>query len=636
MESSTPSKEDESFKFNLQEEPKSRLLQLPDYLIENYIFPYISGKELFFNVRRVHPYLHDIVKMSWGNSIKEEMFSQLKNLALIYEKDALTKAYEFKLQYLLNYRNLIMLYNLNTNIIELIENITDYISNENIYKLLLIFVGIFVGNNLLDIIMDESIDIESKRLVLVESFKTEEISEDYKVRINIILDINNASHLEDLLFNGLNATFSEIDRENVENVNESCRIVYSFLQGLIEFQILKKDVNSLKNKIDNLFQKIQSETEQWPKKKQFYENAYKLLLYSKSSSIKSNYIEKLFNFYSIRSPMNEYKEESYALMVELRNCMEEKKVEIMRRLNNESNNNSPYNSNILTEINEILFKNILNRRLLLTKKIAISENFFNVFLECGLLNINITIKKDTICQIKNQDIRIDELLKCLLLTSHTYPNDINTDTVIKIYALLKISLEEDKNLFVISKEEREKQNEISPENRKKIEFLKKQKEGLIKQKEKAEQMLNVLKLFTDSQEKYLDNQNKYKPILYILLKINEKKDIKIERIEELLRKENIDNDTFTEEEINKEEFEFIEKMEVNYNLFKEIENALMNKINDFFKQENIVTKKLLSEENDEEEKDINSTEDTNDNSNNIDAKSNNINYDEKNNQEDSK
>ena len=91
---------EESFKFNLIDDPKSRLLQLPDYLIENYIFPYISGKELFLCVRRVHPYLHEIVKNSWGNSIKEEMFSQLKNLALIYEKDALTKAYEFKLQYL--------------------------------------------------------------------------------------------------------------------------------------------------------------------------------------------------------------------------------------------------------------------------------------------------------------------------------------------------------------------------------------------------------------------------------------------------------------------------------------------------------------------------------------------------------
>ena len=580
----------------------------------------MTGKELFFCVRRVHPYLHEIVKTSWGNSIKEEMLSQLKNLALIYEKDALTKAYEFKLEYLINYRNLIMLYNLNTNIIEQIENCTDYISNDDIYKIILIFLGIFVGNNLMNIITDESVDIDSKRLVLLESFKTEEIIEDYKARINIILDINNASETENMLFYGLNATFVEIDRESVENVNESCRIIYAFLQGLIEFQNLKKDVNNLKFKIDSLFKKIQFETEQWPKRKQFFENAYKILLYSKTSTIKSNYIGKLFNFYSIRSLMNEFKEESYALMVELRNNMEEKKGEIIQRLNNESNSESHNISNILSEINEILFKNVLNRRLLLTKKLTIAEQFFDVFLECDLLSIK--IKKDTIVQINKQDIRIDELLKCLILTSNAYPNDINTDTIVKIYSLLKISLEKDKNLFVISKEEKEKENKINPENKKKLEFLKKQKEGLIKQKEKAQQMLNILKLFTNSQEKYLNDRDKYKPILYILLKINEKK-IKIDRIEELLKSENIENSNFTEEEINKEEFEIIEKLEINDKLFKEIENSLMNKINEFFKQEDLVTKKLLTEEINEEEKETNDTECPKD----IDTNSNKINSD---------
>ena len=321
---SLPLKE-ESFKLDLNKPPKSKLLQLPDYLIENYIFPYISGKELFFSVRAVHPYLHEIVKSSWGNSIKEEMFSQLKNLAFIYEKDALTKAYEFKLQYLLNYRNLIMLYNLNSNIMEVFGSIADYISNDNVYKLIIIFLGIFVGDNLMDIILDNTIDIESKKLVLIESLKNdEELIDDYNTRIALILDINNESDGENQLFAGLNTTFNEIDRENVENINDSCRIIYSFLQGLIEFQILKKDVNNLKIKIDQIFQKIQIETELWPKRKKFFENAYKILLYSKSSSEKIKYVGNLYNFFSIKSPLNEFREESYALMVELRNTIKEK------------------------------------------------------------------------------------------------------------------------------------------------------------------------------------------------------------------------------------------------------------------------------------------------------------------------
>ena len=54
---------------------------LPDYIIENFM------------------------KNIWKINIKEEMFNKIKNLSFIYEKDALTKAYEFKLQYLVNYRN---------------------------------------------------------------------------------------------------------------------------------------------------------------------------------------------------------------------------------------------------------------------------------------------------------------------------------------------------------------------------------------------------------------------------------------------------------------------------------------------------------------------------------------------------
>ena len=627
---SLPSKKDI---FNLNKELKSHLLQLPDYIIENYIFPYISGKELFFNVRAVHPYLHEIVKSSWGNSIKEEMFGQLKNLAFIYEKDALAKAYEFKLQYLLNYRNLILLYNINSNIIELLESCVDYISNDNVYKLIIIFIAIFVGNNLMNIIEDDNLDIDSKKLVLIESLKDEELINEYKTRIALILEINYESNAENMLFEGLNSTFSEIDRENLENINESCRVIYSFLQGLIEFQILKKDVNSLKLKIDQLFHKIKLETELWPKRKKFFENAYKILLYSKSSSEKFKFIESLFNFYSIRSPLNEFKEESYALMVELRNVMEEKKAQLIERMNQENNEGS---GDIMNDIGDILFKNLLDKRLLLTKKIVITEKFFDIFVELELLNIK--VDKDTTVKIKSQDIRLDDLLKCLLLTSHTYPNGISVDTVVKIYVLLKVSLDEDKNLFVITKEQKEMENQISPENKKEIEYLKKQKEGLIKQKEKAEQMLNVLKLFTDSQEKYLINKEKYKPLLYILTKIDEKSEIKIDRIEELLKRDDIENESFTEEEINKEELEKLQKLEVNEKLFKDIENALMNRINDFFKQENIITRKILTEKNKDEEESQNQVNSDKSNSikdlNNIEEK--NIKNENKDNKEDSK
>ena len=118
---------------------KSKLLNLPDYLIENYIFPYLTWKELFFSIRGTHSYLHEIVKSTWCNIIKEEMCNQLKNLTFLYEKDALTKAYEFKFQYLENYRNLLIIYYLNANILNILEICLSYFEDQNIFKLLATF-----------------------------------------------------------------------------------------------------------------------------------------------------------------------------------------------------------------------------------------------------------------------------------------------------------------------------------------------------------------------------------------------------------------------------------------------------------------------------------------------------------------
>ena len=102
---------------------KSSLINiLPDYIIENYIFPWFTTKELFFTIRAVSPEWHEMMKNIWGINIKEEMFNQIKNLSFIYEKDALTKAYEFKLQYLVNYRNLLTVYNQNTNVLNILKS----------------------------------------------------------------------------------------------------------------------------------------------------------------------------------------------------------------------------------------------------------------------------------------------------------------------------------------------------------------------------------------------------------------------------------------------------------------------------------------------------------------------------------
>lgn len=128
-------------------------------------------------------------------------------------------------------------------------------------------------------------------------------------------------------------------------------------------------------------------------------------------------------------------------------------------------------------------------------------------------------------------------------------------------------------------------------------------------------MLNVLKTFMESKEKYLSEKEKYKKLLFVLTKVYSKEgnQIDINRVEELLRKDDIENVIFTEDEINENETEIIDKLEVNEKLFKEIENALMNRINDFFQEEKITTQKILTERDREPNEEKNDNDKNNNN-----------------------
>ena len=596
---------------------KSKFLNLPDYLIENYIFPYLTWKELFFSIRGTHSYLHEIVKSTWCNIIKEEMCNQLKNLTFLYEKDALTKAYEFKFQYLENYRNLLIIYYLNANILNILEICLSYFEDQNIFKLLATFFGILGQEQCLNLLFEENLDNENKKNKIIELLHSEQLKDDFKNKMEIILDINSIESDAEI-FRELNEDFNSINREHVEEINDNCRLIYSFLQGILEYQNLKKNVQELKVRLEQLYIKIQTETLLWPKRKKFFETAYKILLYSKITTYKFRYMNNLYIKFSVKSPFCEYKEESYNSMVELRDQMEKKKIQIMAKLKNKTLNNN--NVNLMDEVNDIVLKNILDRRLLLTKKILVTERFYDLINEPNSLCKK--INNGEAYNIQGEIITIEELLKTLLLVSNACPDDISINSVLKLYKIKK-NLEQEqikenidnKGTQIITKNEA-----INIEKRSEIILLKKQKENLIKQKRRTEQMLNILKKYMQLKENFLKNKQKYKSILFVLSKMRQKKqqsennntnieqnETNYDKIEELLDCENIDNIKINLEELNNEEKKELQNFEVSEALLKDIENSLMLKI-----------RKLL-----EDEKKGNITINENDDKDNNDNKNNN-------------
>ena len=596
-----------------QNETNSPLLNLPDYLIENYIFPYLTWKELFFSLRGAHSYLQDIVKSTWSNIIKEEMCNQLKNLTFLYEKEALTKAYEFKLQYLVNYRNLLVVYHLNANILNIIEICLDFMQDQNVFKLLATFFGILGQEQCLNLLFEENVDNENKKNSIIELLHSEQLKDDFKNKMEIILDVNSIES-DPQIFRELNEDFNGINRETIEEINDNCRLIYSFLQGLLEYQNLKKNVQELKLRLEQLYMKIQKETKLWPKRKKFFETAYKILLYSKSTTYKFQYMNNLFIKYTIKSPFCEYKEESYNSMVELRDKMEIKKIQIMDKLKNRNNGNDSYtNENLMDEVNDILLKNVLDRRLLLTKKILITEKFYDIIYDPNSLCKKINNSDEY--NINGEIINIEELLKTLMLVSNACPEDISINSFLKLYKIKK-KLENEKMKENINNKGTEiisKDEAINIEKKSEIILLKKQKESLINQKKKTEQMLNILKKYMQLKENFLKNKQKYKSILFILSKIRQKNinpnnmgnnqdEQNIDKIVEILDCENIDEINNNFENISKEEEKELQNFEISEGLLKEIETSLMLKI-----------KQLL-----EEEKNININSNENIENNNID------------------
>ena len=224
---------------------ESKLLQFPDYLIKNFIFPYLTTNEIFLTLRAVHPYLNEIIKEDLGDNYKEEM-----KLKLSKERDELIKQYDHKINYLINIRNLLVIANINTNILEMLKLSVDYLDNDNILKLIIIFTEIFFEEDLMQILLDDNINIENKKNILLEILNKEDTLNEYILRFSLILDLNNDT--ENALFSGLQIMLSEIEVENVENINRSCILINSFIQNLFLFQELKNSANNIKLKIDDM------------------------------------------------------------------------------------------------------------------------------------------------------------------------------------------------------------------------------------------------------------------------------------------------------------------------------------------------------------------------------------------------
>lgn len=278
-----------------QNQNKTNFHRLPNWMIENEVFSFLTSKDLFYSVRPVCSDFNEMMKSLWCNKLKEEMISHVKTIDYLYEKEVLSKTYEFKIEYLYNYRNLIVLYNSNINIILEISNILNgYFtenqneSSENVsyspsqneqIKLFSLYLDYFQLYEAKEFIMNK------EYTKLKEYSSIENNISDYKNKLQSLMNnISNSNsigiyELDDVIL--FKSQFYLINKDLIDEGGESSKLVYSLLQGMIEYELIKYDLIELEIKQKNLLKKIYNATIEWPRKKRFFEVAYKLMLFTK-------------------------------------------------------------------------------------------------------------------------------------------------------------------------------------------------------------------------------------------------------------------------------------------------------------------------------------------------------------------
>jgi hypothetical protein len=243
---------------------KPSIHDIPDLILENYIFPFLTSHDLFYSVRGVCSEWGEIMRSIWGGKLKDEMIDQVKSIDFLYEKELLTKTYEFKIKYLFNYKGLLTAYNSNANIYTLVLDVLNNISDQQIKKLITLFFAFTDLDEPNNYIQEDKFD------QLADYLRNQSNYLVYMTFVNNLMDLD--APFKDIIYlNAFKLSFAELNKDYLESVNENAKLVYSFLLGSIEFQILKVEVQDIKSRIESLIGRIHEQTIQWPKKRNFFE-----------------------------------------------------------------------------------------------------------------------------------------------------------------------------------------------------------------------------------------------------------------------------------------------------------------------------------------------------------------------------
>ena len=269
--------------------------KLPDYLIENYIIPFLSSTDLFYKFRSLSSYYYYCARNKILTHFPGEMMKTLKKIIDFNTKEDLTKNFDEITKRTFNEKRRLMLIMVQINISLVIKKILETTRDERVIELISFLYVITKNEEKHNLIEQRNYD-EIIRL----SGEDEGIIE-MRQKISDVLEEDDL----DFDLNEYITVYESLDRDYLLSDNFT-GLIYNFIRLLIQFCATKIRFNEIKVKLDKFFKQITEASDIWPKKRKFYEKSIDLIADTQILSYGSKQMLKLMKKYDIENELTDY------------------------------------------------------------------------------------------------------------------------------------------------------------------------------------------------------------------------------------------------------------------------------------------------------------------------------------------
>jgi hypothetical protein len=269
--------------------------KLPDYLIENYIIPFLTSNELFYKIRPLSSYYYHCARVKILIKFPEEIMKSLKKIIEFNTREDPTTAFQELVQKSISLKRLLLIVNLQANPSLEINKILTNLRDERALRLIAFFYVLIKDEEKQNLIRQEKYD------EIQELAKTEDAIKECNDKIKDSLND------EDLDFdlNEHKIVYSSLDHEFLRE-NQYTMHLNNFVCIFLEMEETKIQLNQAKNKLTLFLEQISETSEIWPKRKVFYEKTIELVADTQLLSNGAKNMIQLFKKYEIENDLDDF------------------------------------------------------------------------------------------------------------------------------------------------------------------------------------------------------------------------------------------------------------------------------------------------------------------------------------------